>query len=262
MNSGGQDIAYPKPNGDSDQDTETGSPGGTLAGTSAELSVGVEAGLRLLVTELARTSEANRVVAEALQLSIERLSQIEERLGLYDQALPELLKHSQRDALLRASYERYLPQHLIEELSANPGRVNISAHLRRVTVLFADFRSFTATVSRMHPQDVIRVLNSYLGQMAEIIYDHGGSIDKFLGDGFMALFGSPDPREDDAVRAVRAALDIQKLLSITSVGETEPSGFRLPMGIGINTGEVVVGALGSPNRMDYTVIGDAVNMAA
>ncbi|MBM2826322.1 MAG: Adenylate cyclase, family 3 (some protein containing domain), partial [Dehalococcoidia bacterium] len=186
--------------------------------------------IRTLKEEMRWAREYGPRLVDALKDSTDRLAQVQERLATHDSALTELFDRGRQEVLIRQSYERYLPPHLIQELAANPGRVNLGGEVRRVTILFADFRGFSATVSHMNPQDVIRVLNSYFTQIAETIYRYGGSIDKFMGDGFMAIFGAPAALEDDALRAVRAGLEIQKFLAISGKGEAEPSGFRLPMG--------------------------------
>jgi len=133
---------------------------------------------------------------------------------------------------------------------------------RRVTILLSDLRGFTATSERYSALAMVEVLNRYLEKMSEIILSHGGSIDKFMGDSIMALFGAPEALDNDIEAALRCAIEMQQAMqSINAVNQglgMEP----LFMGIGINTGEVVAGHLGSEYHSEYTVIGDEVNLAS
>jgi len=129
-----------------------------------------------------------------------------------------------------------------------------------VTVLFTDIVSFTPLSERLSPGEVSLLLNRYFGKMTDIIFDYRGTLDKYMGDAIMAVFGAPIERTDDAERAVKAALDMRKALALM-LEEIEPDR-RFGIRLGINTGRVVAGNLGSPKRMDYTVIGDTVNTAS
>jgi adenylate cyclase len=131
---------------------------------------------------------------------------------------------------------------------------------RTVTVLFADLRGYSTLAEGMQPQDVMTVLNAYLGRIIDVIYRHGGTVNQLLGDGVMSLFGAPISYGDDALRAVTAALEMQ-----SETMNLEPPGLpglRLAMGIGITTGEAVVGHIGSERRVDYTAVGAVTNLAA
>ena len=125
-------------------------------------------------------------------------------------------------------------------------------------ILFADIRGFTALSASMRAEAVVELLNSYLEEAVGIIFAHEGLLDKFYGDGLMAVFGPPRVRVDDAARAVRAAVSLHRV-----VKEIAPRLLRpIEIGIGMASGEVVSGRIGSARRMDYTVIGDAVNLAS
>ncbi|MBW1919928.1 MAG: adenylate/guanylate cyclase domain-containing protein, partial [Deltaproteobacteria bacterium] len=128
------------------------------------------------------------------------------------------------------------------------------------TILFSDIVSFTPLSERLSPGEVSLLLNHYFREMTDIIFKYNGTLDKYIGDAIMAVFGAPIEREDDPERAVRAALDMRKTLS-QMMEEIEPDR-RFSIRLGINTGRVVAGNLGSPKRMDYTVIGDTVNTAS
>jgi len=129
-------------------------------------------------------------------------------------------------------------------------------------VLFSDLRNFTTTCEKMAPEDVLHFLNRYLDQMARIVEKHGGVIDKFIGDAIMAIFGAPVNQPDHAQRAVNCAREMHIRLEEFN---RELAAENLPligMGVGVHTGEVVAGNMGSENRLNYTVIGDTVNVAS
>jgi adenylate cyclase len=165
-----------------------------------------------------------------------------------------------KNRLLRTLFNRYVSEDVAAEIVADPGRhLKLGGEKREVTVLFGDLRGFTPLAERLDPQDVVDVLNVYLTQVVDIVFEFGGTLDKFRGDGVMAFFGAPIRREDDPANAVRCALAMQERLKDITF-EKFPD-LRLRMGIGINTGIVIVGNIGSERRTDYTVIGNEVNIA-
>ncbi len=135
----------------------------------------------------------------------------------------------------------------------------LGGEMRDVTVLFADIRGFTSLATALGAHAVVDLLNEYFSYMTDVIAAEGGIVDKFIGDGLMALFGLPTAYGDDADRAVAAARNMQRALALLSERPESPP---LRIGIGICTGPVVAGQIGSPDRMNYTVIGEAVNLAA
>jgi adenylate cyclase len=131
-----------------------------------------------------------------------------------------------------------------------------------VTVLFADLRNFTARSSDESAENIVATLNVFLGEMVDVVERHGGMVNKFLGDGLMALFGVGEQREAHADAAVRAAMEmVSRLESVNDRIEAGDHG-DLHMGIGIHTGRAIVGSIGSPQRLEYTAIGDTVNLAS
>ncbi|MDD5530803.1 MAG: adenylate/guanylate cyclase domain-containing protein [bacterium] len=173
--------------------------------------------------------------------------------------------------------KRYLPERVVEKILLNPSAAKIEGEFRLVTVLFADLSGFThlteelsKTVSekghtasgKKGAEEITEIVNSYFTKMLNIILNYGGTVDKFMGDAIMVLFGAPVSHEDDSERAVKAALDMQSAMKPFEKLKTSQGVFSLQMSVGINTGLVVAGNVGSEKRMEYTVMGDNVNLAS
>ncbi len=169
---------------------------------------------------------------------------------------------------IRATFGRYLTDDVVATLLENPDGIKLGGDRRLITILTSDLRGFTALAERLPPEDVVQVLNLYLGTMAEIITAYQGTIDEFMGDGILVLFGAPMQRADDPQRAVACAIAMQlameqvnQELRSLSFAQVQKLGLStLKMGIGINTGEVVVGNIGSAKRAKYGVVGSQVNL--
>ena len=181
-------------------------------------------------------------------------------------AVENALTHERltRAAEARAVYQRFMPAAIVEQILANPDSIQLGGVNQIVTVLFADIRGFTSLSEIIEPDEVVTMLNVYFSEMVEIIFQHGGTIDKFMGDGLMALFGAPYTSPKDAANAVRAGIEMQRRLNMIrgTFARKDGSALDVNIGIGINTGNVVVGYIGSQRRTDYTAIGDTVNLAA
>lgn len=163
--------------------------------------------------------------------------------------------------LLRDTFSRYLSQQVLEEVMSSRHRPALQSIRRELSVLFADIRNFTRFAEMFQPEDVVEVLNQYLDRMVESLFAYQGTLDKFLGDGLLAFFGAPLQQPDHARRAVQAALDIQSAMGELNKHRRQQGAITLDIGIGINSGEAIVGNIGSEKRMEYTVIGDMVNVA-
>jgi adenylate cyclase len=169
----------------------------------------------------------------------------------------------QREAKAREKYERFLPQQLVDDVMLDPDKeVKPGGRRQAVTALFADMRGFT-TLSEAHtPEVVVDLLNRFFTLMSEVVFRHGGTLDKYIGDGVMALFGAPYTTERDAVKAVRAAIEMQRFMVTFNEELASAALPTIGLGIGINTGPAIVGFIGSEMRLDYTAIGDTINTAA
>ena len=166
----------------------------------------------------------------------------------------------EQQEIIQTTFSRYVAHEVIEYMMANPSEVSLGGQMRNLTVMFADLEGFTAKSEREDPVQILNMLNQYHGMMVSIIKKNGGTIDKFLGDGLMALFNAPIDLDDHVYKSVKTALDIRNALRIFHHDIDEQ--FRLGINIGIHTGMAVVGNVGAADLMDYTAVGDAVNLAA
>jgi adenylate cyclase len=165
----------------------------------------------------------------------------------------------QRQGVQLSALERFLSPAISRKITAEAADIRLGGESQRVTLLFADVRGFTTMAEKMKPREAVEVLNEFFARMTNVIFEHDGTLDKYLGDGLMALFGAPFALQNDAEAAVRAAMNMQKsLMELNRLSGKAP----LEIGIGIHTGEAVVGFLGTERRMDYTAIGDTVNVAS
>jgi adenylate cyclase len=141
------------------------------------------------------------------------------------------------------------------------GEISLGGEKKEVTILFADIRDFTGRAEKMDPAAIVEMLNEYFLQMTDLVFKYEGTVDKYIGDCLMAIFGAPFSHSDDPLRAVYCALEMQKQLKSLQEEWRREGREIFEVGIGINTGEVVAGNIGSTQRMEYTVIGDNVNIA-
>ena len=167
-----------------------------------------------------------------------------------------------REEVARANYSRFLPEYVVKQMLENPESFKLGGVSQTITILFADIRGFTRISEHAPPEKIVNLLNRYFSAMTEIIFAHGGTLDKYLGDGLMALFGAPTATPDDASNALNAAVAMQRrMLGINR--ELHDEGFpEIGVGMGLHTGEVIVGYIGSERRSEYTAIGDTVNTSS
>jgi adenylate cyclase len=171
-------------------------------------------------------------------------------------------ERAQREAAMRANFERYFAPSVAADIAGRDGAIESGGVRRPLTILFSDIRGFTALAESMAPDAIAALLSAYFTEMVDVIFEHGGTLDKFIGDAIMAQWGAPIAHPDDAERALRAAVDMQQAVRDINrrwAAEGRPA---IGVGIGINYGEVFAGNIGSHRRLEYTVIGDAVNVAS
>jgi adenylate cyclase len=167
-----------------------------------------------------------------------------------------------REEVARANYGRFLPEYVVKQMLENPDSFKLGGVLQTITILFADIRGFTRISEHAPPEKIVNLLNRYFSAMTDIIFAHGGTLDKYLGDGLMALFGAPTTTPKDANNALSAAVAMQRRMIGINIELREEGFTEIGIGIGLHTGEVTVGYIGSERRSEYTAIGDTVNTAS
>jgi adenylate cyclase len=163
---------------------------------------------------------------------------------------------------LIAIFGQYVPRELVNRMSAHPDKISLAGEARELTVLFCDIKGFTEISEKLDPRQLAAFLNAYFTGMTRILYKHGATIDKYMGDAIMAFWGAPLPQVDHARHAVSAALEMQAALIPLAEEFTSRGWPVIELGIGINTGVMNVGNMGSEYRVAYTVVGDAVNLGS
>jgi len=167
-----------------------------------------------------------------------------------------------REEVARANYSRFMPEYVVRQLLENPNSFRLGGVNQTITVLFADIRGFTAISENANPEKIVGLLNRFFSAMTEIIFAGGGTLNKYTGDGLMAIFGAPTATPKDAENALKTAVAMQQRIT-TLNRELESQGFvQIAVGIGLHTGEATVGYIGSEQRSEYTAIGDTVNLAS
>jgi adenylate cyclase len=183
-------------------------------------------------------------------------------LGVVLPTLERAVSEELEKRRVRSLFSRFISPEMVEQMM-NTTDLNSLNKRSDVSIIFSDIRGFTTLSEKLAPEDVVALLNPYLEAMSEVIYKHGGTVDKYEGDAIIAFFGEPVHFPDHAVRALRASLDMRKALEQLRdkwAKEGRPS--QIEMGIGVNSGEVFVGMVGSSQRINYTVIGDNANLAS
>jgi adenylate cyclase len=162
---------------------------------------------------------------------------------------------------LRRSFAHYVGADVLEEMLADRAMLDLGGARRELTVLFSDIRDFTGLAERLSPEELVQLLNVYLTPMTEAVLLRGGYLDKYIGDAVMAVYGAPVPKQNHAALALATAVAMSAALARLRP-QLAPRGIDLKIGVGVNTGDMVVGNMGSSERFDYTVVGDAVNLAS
>ncbi|MEA3231212.1 MAG: adenylate/guanylate cyclase domain-containing protein [Thermodesulfobacteriota bacterium] len=225
-----------------------------------------------IITPLETIATANRRFMEnestgrSISLAEDTPREIREIASTRSRMLDSILKVSgerlQLANFIRDTFGRYMPEKVVAEILESPQGRRIGGRRETATVLMSDLRGFTGLSENREPEDLVRLLNRYLDRMSAVIHAYDGTIDDFIGDAILAVFGAPEKHDDDPARAVACAIAMQKALrgfNREAIEEGEPP---LEMGIGIETGAVIMGNIGSEARMKYSVIGATVNIAS
>src|SRR3972149_4705974 len=174
----------------------------------------------------------------------------------------KFVEQMKKEEVVRTNLARYLSPQIVDKILHKGMHVNLWGHKSVVSVLFSDIRNFTIITETLPPDQLVSILNEYFTEMAGIIFENQGSLDKFIGDAIVAVFGSLVPLDNPSNNAVSAAIQMMRRMPVLNEKWKERYGINMSIGIGINTGEVFMGNIGSPDRMEFTVIGDAVNVAS
>lgn len=183
-------------------------------------------------------------------------------LGYICSTILQYLQELREKNRITGIFGRYVSKVIVNEILANPKEIELGGIRKDVSVMFVDIRGFTPLSEKMEPEEVIKILNEYLDLCTKTVFKHEGTLDKFMGDGVMIIFGAPIAQADHADRAVRTALEIKSKYQLLAESIQKEYGFSVNVGIGINSGFAVIGNIGSHDRLDYTAIGDTVNLAA
>jgi adenylate cyclase len=184
-------------------------------------------------------------------------------LSFFGSAVFNYITEGRAKRKFKEAFAKYLSPQVVDEISEHLDDLKLDVGDRtEITILFSDIRGFTSMSEKLPPEEVVKRLNRYLEVMVEVIFKYGGTLDKYMGDEIMAFFGAPKADPDHAKTACLAALSMHDELERLNEELKSEGAPQMNIGIGINTGEVVVGNIGSDRRMDYTVIGDHVNLAS
>jgi len=185
-----------------------------------------------------------------------------DEIGVLTTAFNDMAASLREKEFIKNTFERYLSKPLTKVILEHKDDIKLGGEEKEVTILFSDIRRFTSLAEKLPPAQILELLNGYFTTMIDVVAENEGMVDKLMGDSVMALFGAPISLGNDPMRAVQCALDMQRAVIEFNRTQTAKGLPALEMGIGINTGPVVAGNIGSARRMEYTVIGDNVNVAA
>lgn len=231
-------------------------------------------GLSILISFFAASFLAN-VISRSLENIVGCVNQIgkgdlktrsnlktNDEFGQLAEAINNMAEGLEEHERLKSNFVRYVSKHVMERILKADKAPTIAGEEKQITVLFTDIRDFSKLAQKLDPEEVVSKLNEYLDKMLNVIFANEGTLDKFLGDGLMVEFGAPLEDPDQEKKAIKTALDLQKALEELNQKWRSENKAELQMGIGIHTGPAVVGNIGSEKRMEYTAIGNTVNIAS
>ena len=226
------------------------------------LGIAGAVGLSLILTRpVLRLVEGTKAIAAGnFQVALKVSSRDE--IGDLVESFNQMAKSLREKEQMKQAFVRYVAREVVEEILKNPEQIALTGERREVSVLFCDIRGFTPLSERLSAEDVVTLLNEFYTLMIDTVFKHEGTLDKFLGDAVMAVFGAPVSRQDHSIRAIRTALAMQAGIQELSAKRVQEGKDPIAVGIGVSAGEAVAGSVGTENRMEYTVIGDRVNLAA
>jgi class 3 adenylate cyclase len=184
-----------------------------------------------------------------------------DEIGRTGEGFNRMIKEHRELDSIRDTFGRYLSQEVVDEILKSPGGVELRGELRDITILVADLRGFTRITASLEPRQVLDLINRYLEKMTDIIVEHGGTIDEFTGDGILVFFGAPKAMPDHCPTAVKCSLEMQEAMDALNVENVRCGLPALRMGIGVNTGQLIVGNIGSEKRKKYGAVGSPINLA-
>jgi class 3 adenylate cyclase len=226
--------------------------------------VGFLAG-RAVTAPILRVVEQVRLVAARRWREISLGSARGDEIGELTRSLGEMavdLEKGEIEAKLRGDLSRFMSPQLVDAIVKGEHSLSLGGKRAQVSVVFADVVGFTPLAEAREAEQIVALLNELFSMLTEIVFRHGGTVDKFVGDCIMAVWGAPVAQDDHAERALAAAEDMMRFLETANEEWKEKYDVEIRLGIGVNSGEAIVGNIGSSKRMEYTVIGDVVNVAA
>lgn len=229
---------------------------GGLLGVLASLLVS-----RIVSRPLETTQSAVEKIAQG-DLAVSLPATRRDEFGSLERAVNIMVAGLKERQTVKSAFARYVSHQVMDVVLRSGTPPAVIGERRKVTILFSDIRGFTTAAERLAPELVVELLNQYFERMVEIIFKYDGTLDKFIGDGVMVIFGAPTDDSRQEEKAVGAAIEMLREVSLLSAAWKQQYGIELRIGIGINTGNAIVGNVGSSKRLEYTAIGDTVNLAS
>jgi adenylate cyclase len=224
--------------------------------------IGGAVGLATLLSRpIFRLVEGTRAIA-AGDFNIALRVPSRDEIGVLTESFNQMARSLREKEMIKRAFTRYVAREVVEEILKDPERLVLTGERREVTVLFCDVRGFTPLSERLSPEEVVSLLNDFYTLMIETTFKHDGTLDKFMGDAVMAVFGAPIAHPDHSARAVQTALAMRAGIVGLNEKRAREGKEGVAIGIGVSAGEAVAGTVGTADRMEYTVIGDSVNLAA